>query len=921
MPTHRFVTLYFPGERTRSGSAAKVTISLPNASTDAFPKPFLDYAHALTGKEFRDALGNPYLDDLEDAAKDQGRSLSNVCVIRLAEAFRDRTQAVVKKSTQLTLPFDHEAPNSQPEAGGEDGGFGVTFRESQRLPVHSWYPYVEGFSARYVRDAIVRFGDHPQCVYDPFGGSGTTQLVAATMGIPSFYSEVNPFMAFVADTKVNVAAWARQHLPAVRKIASRFLSDLREATLETEGGRADLSGYETAFPKRDFFEDRHLRHLIAAKQLAESLTENAPQVRALLRLACAANVVRSSNMTRRADLRRRRPDEYKGRVVNVAHFVRESVERILSDLEELPVKMAGTTKLASDSRELGDAYENRFSTVITSPPYLNGTNYIRNAKLELWYLGFLGSEDDLAGFRKQTVCAGINDVSKARSEHTRFDNVEAVAGQLDVKTKDRRIPTMVRQYFSDMGRVFASCLRSLAPGGRLVLDIGDSQFYGVHVPTDELLIDVARSVGLQFDHKHYLAPRYSRGDVELKQFELVFSKPSTIPLPRRHAEETTKSKIERFAEATPYKNEPYVSRNWGQPLHSLCSYQGKLKPGLAHWLVRSFVPPGGSVLDPLGGVGTIPFEAALTGRRAVSNDKSPFASIVAAAKLNPPPLADALAAIDAFEEKLGTVTLADADYTEAKFGLNGSVTDYYHPDTLAEVLKARRLFLAEGRGDRTQTFLWASLLHILHGNRPYALSRNSHPVTPFAPSGPTEYRPLIDRLRGRVERALSEPLPPEFLPGTGLHGDFRALPDTLGDPFDAVITSPPFMGMRFDRPNWLRMWFCGWGERSFHETSLTFLERQQTKSLECYSDFFNTCFRLLKPDGVLIVHIGSGTKDRKMIPGLLQRAHSGFELVANVAEDVKAVEKHGLKDKGRTEAHHLLFLQRRQYLAKQVATA
>ena len=72
---------------------------------------------------------------------------------------------------------------------------------------------------------------------------------------------------------------------------------------------------------------------------------------------------------------------------------------------------------------------------------------------------------------------------------------------------------------------------------------------------------------------------------------------------------------------------------------------GKLKPSQAHWLIRYFVPKNGRIIDPLGGVGTIPFEAALQGYDAVSNDKSPFASIIGAAKMNAPTKSEALATL------------------------------------------------------------------------------------------------------------------------------------------------------------------------------------------------------------------------------------------------------------------------------------
>jgi len=205
------------------------------------------------------------------------------------------------------------------------------------------------------------------------------------------------------------------------------------------------------------------------------------------------------------------------------------------------------------------------------------------------------------------------------------------------------------------------------------------------------------------------------------------------------------------------------------------------------------------------------------------------------------------------------------------------------------------------------SFVWASLLHVLHGNRPYALSRTSHPITPFNPSGPFEYRSLYDRITRRIETALREELPAEFIKGRGIYSDFRAYAANTCDRFDAVITSPPFPGMRFDRPNWLRLWFCGWGEKHFHQESLTFIERQQMKSMDCYFDFYESMHRLLDDNGVLIVHAGNSDE---MPTQLAARSKGRFALVADIAEDVTDVEKHGLPDKQRTTAHHFLFFRK-----------
>ena len=369
--------------------------------------------------------------------------------------------------------------------------------------------------------------------------------------------------------------------------------------------------------------------------------------------------------------------------------------------------------------------------------------------------------------------------------------------------------------------------------------------------------------------------------------------------------------IESFQSRLPHHEQPFARRAWGHPLHSLCSYQGKLKPAMAYWLIREFTQPGDLVIDPLSGVGTIPFEAALAGRRSFANDLSPFAATVARGKLDPPSPDDAEKALRQLELAMAEVRLSTSDVAAADFGLNATVRDYYHPDTLNEVLRARRVFLDAHLNDQPAAFVWASLLHVLHGNRPYALSRTSHPITPFSPKGIAEYKSVIGKTRTRVERALATPLPPEFVAGGAAEGDFRDLPALIDQSSAAaIITSPPFLGMRFDRPNWLRLWFCGWDADDFHQTSLQFVERQQTQSLDCYVDFYVVCRKLLQDEGLLIIHVGSGSKDR-LVDGLRDLAQPGFRLVGETVEDVAELEQHGLSDKGkRTTSHHLLFLRR-----------
>jgi hypothetical protein len=117
------------------------------------------------------------------------------------------------------------------------------------------------------------------------------------------------------------------------------------------------------------------------------------------------------------------------------------------------------------------------------------------------------------------------------------------------------------------------------------------------------------------------------------------------------------------------------------------------------------------------------------GHEAISNDKSPFAPTVARAKLAPPSLTETRTALDRWWRDVESVR--ELDFSAEEFGLNGAVKDYYHPKSLEEVLRARAIFLKKPPRSNAEAFIWASLLHVLHGDRPYALSRTSHPISPF----------------------------------------------------------------------------------------------------------------------------------------------------------------------------------------------
>jgi hypothetical protein len=356
--------------------------------------------------------------------------------------------------------------------------------------------------------------------------------------------------------------------------------------------------------------------------------------------------------------------------------------------------------------------------------------------------------------------------------------------------------------------------------------------------------------------------------------------------------------------AFPYQEAPFCRRNWGHPLHSLCSYPSKLKPALAHFLVAAFTEPGDVVLDPFSGVGTVPFEACLQGRLGMGSDLSPLASLVTSAKLVPPKPDDLLRALDDLERAI-LARRADISLT----GVEPEIRSFFHDDTCREIIVAKRhLFACDRQNTDAGKTIASAVCHILHGNRPYALSRRSHGIIPIPPKGDFVYKPLMASLRAKVDRLALGDLPSCFVRGIGCQGDAGDLglePESV----DAVITSPPFLGTtEFLRQNRVRLWFCGMGYRQQDTERSQFVEYR--KELSFYSDLALEWARALRADGRLVMHLGV-VRNRDMADEIRPYVEeAGFTVHSILYEPAGHLESHGRTDRGATHTHQFLIARR-----------
>lgn len=381
---------------------------------------------------------------------------------------------------------------------------GGTFSLNKSEPIHRWYPYVEGYSSCLIAEELKKFlvlKPNIETIYDPFCGTGTTSLVASTYGIESFYSESNPFMQTVIETKVNVVRMLDVNIAIPKLLEYRAL--IRTIKIESF---SSWNGFEK------FFGESQLNELLTIKKLISQ--EDDVPVKCILTLALSAIVVKVSKMTRRGDLRYATEKEY--REESVLDCFIDKLDEMICDIQyHKAMVKCGTTKVSDDARK--NDYVNAFDCVITSPPYLNGTNYIRNTKLELKLNDFILSEKDLPRFHSKGIVAGINNVSKRNTIDTVLPVVEPYLEQLQPVSYDARISKMVAGYFRDMDMVIQKLSTSIKPSGLFTMDIGDSQFAGVHIPTHQILSNICTQYGFYLYDEEILRERRSKNGMILTQ--------------------------------------------------------------------------------------------------------------------------------------------------------------------------------------------------------------------------------------------------------------------------------------------------------------------------------------------------------------------------------------------------------------------
>jgi DNA modification methylase len=393
------------------------------------------------------------------------------------------------------------------------------FTANKNLPIHRWVNWIAGFSADFAGDVIDRYiPPGPQrgscLVLDPFAGVGTTLIEAQRRGIPSLGFEINPFAHLASRAKLEAANVDPQ---AFQQSLADFLEEMLpvETLVDTIGlvdvphpRRAPPKGFRSRVP---FFSPTVERKVLLTLDYVDQIPD-AP-IADLFRLAFATTMVSFSNYTYEPSLGSRpgagKPLQEHAAVVPV---IAAKLAQMAEDIRQYREELGAFGELAPFNVCLESVFtglekldRESVSLVVTSPPYLNNYHYVRNTRPHLFWLGYVSAPDQLTRFEQESFGKFWQTVREAPPMDLDFA-LPSLAEQI---AELRRInphkgiyggngwANYAACYFNDSHRFIKGLERVLQPGGTAIIVVGNNVLQGIEFKVDELLAEIARSLGLR----------------------------------------------------------------------------------------------------------------------------------------------------------------------------------------------------------------------------------------------------------------------------------------------------------------------------------------------------------------------------------------------------------------------------------------
>lgn len=328
----------------------------------------------------------------------------------------------------------------------------------------------------------------------------------------------------------------------------------------------------------------------------------------------------------------------------------------------------------------------------------------------------------------------------------------------------------------------------------------------------------------------------------------------------------------------------FKKENWGNRLHAIAPYIGRIKPAFAHWLVSICSKPGSTVLDPFCGIATVPLECDLLKRKAIGFDLNPYAVAIGQAKFDRRPLQENI-------KWLRSVKLETEKIDIDK--IPSYIKQFYHERTLRELYALKEKIIEDG-----MDFLLGCLLGISHGHRPQYLSAWTGYIISFEPKTAPEYKEVVPRMIAKVKRTYKTPFPLETN-GQVYQADAREMP-LPNNSVDIIISSPPYFDtIDYIGANRLRLAILGYKDPEKN------LQKKMIYNAKMYLDEMEKVgkeiIRVLKDNSLCVFILGDVHRPKQIntaekVGEIYENL--GFKILGIVEDEIPIARRTALKWEG-----------------------
>ena len=397
----------------------------------------------------------------------------------------------------------------------------------EKTGLHGWHPYYAGYSEAFVESAIRYLGcDRNWLVLDPWGGSGTTGIVAAKAGISSICLDINPVMAIFA------AAKSSQVLSREQEIVN-FLATIEDFIIP-QSGMGNEEPLNQIFTPETARLIRSVVDVIPVKKNWEKSLGKIPcklpiidPVRAFYLSAIFVALRKLSGL---------KPGSNPTWIAKNDNKVMLYPQRLLKEIRTNAVKMLMELKdfyavkneiiphfsLEGDVRNISLPRES-VNALIASPPYLTRIDYAISTMPEIY---LLGGEDLLARIRHQTMGAPVITKGEKYQKESWGPTCNCLLDSIKkhpTKAAKSYYWKNIVQYCMDLDKALGEIKRVLKPGGKGLIVVQNSYFKDLEIPLPKIYCEFAVRKGFAAEIvrtervKHYMASVNSKSSYYKKE--------------------------------------------------------------------------------------------------------------------------------------------------------------------------------------------------------------------------------------------------------------------------------------------------------------------------------------------------------------------------------------------------------------------